>query len=111
VSREKVLESIRAVEAERRQMEEEALGRKENIIRDAQNEARLILEQAATESEEAAGAFVKAEGEKLQEERRRIFISGEREVARQREASSARLPEAVDRLYKEFLRQVNAQTL
>jgi vacuolar-type H+-ATPase subunit H len=110
VSREKVLEGIRAAEAERKRTEEEALRRKEEIVRDAQVEARRILERARQEAEAKAAAFVGAEAAKVEEERRRAVLSGQREVARQREASSARLNEAVDRLYKEFLRQVDAQT-
>jgi vacuolar-type H+-ATPase subunit H len=110
VSREKVLEGIRAAEAERKRTEEEAQRRKEEIVRDAQLEYRRMLEQARTESEAAAAAFIKAEAARIDEDGRRAVLSGQREVARQREASSARLNEAVDRLYKEFLRQVDAQT-
>jgi vacuolar-type H+-ATPase subunit H len=110
VSRDEVLGKIRAAEAQRRELEEGARKRKEEILKEAQREARRIVDEAAAEAEAAASELIKIETARIQEERRRVVTAGEREVSRHREGSSARLPEAVDRLYKEFLRQVNAQT-
>lgn len=110
MSRDEVLGKIRAAEAQRRELEEGARKRKEEILKEAQREARRIVDEAAAEAEAAASELIKIETARIQEERRRVVTAGEREVSRHREGSSARLPEAVDRLYKEFLRQVNAQT-
>jgi len=110
VSREEVLNRIRQAEQKRSEMEAEALGQKEQTLREAQREARRILDEAAAQAEAEANGLVQAEGKKTLEELRRIVTAGEKEVSRQRDGSTARLPEAVDILYKEFLRQVNAQT-
>ena len=110
VSRDDVLGKIRAAEAQRRELEEGARKRKDEILKDAQREARRIVEQAATEAEAAAGELIRTETARIQQERARVVGAGEKEVSRQREGSSARLPEAVDRLTKEFVRQLNAQT-
>jgi vacuolar-type H+-ATPase subunit H len=110
MSREEVLARIRAAEAQGRELEEKARRSKEDILRQAQRDARGILDEAAAQADAASTELLRSESGRVQEERRGIVMAGERDVARHREGSAARLPEAVDRIYKEFLRQLNAQT-
>jgi len=99
--REEVLNRIREAEKQRRDLEEEALKRKERILQKAR-------EEAAATGEKAAAERVAAETRQVQEERLKIAAGSERDIARRREQSRARLAQASGYIVNEFARQLNA---
>ena len=110
MSREGVLGKIREAESTRREMEASAAKEKESIIQQARLEARRILEKAAADAEASATELLRTEAEEVQKERRALVLAGQKEVLRQKERSATRLPAAVEKVYSEFLRQINAPT-
>jgi vacuolar-type H+-ATPase subunit H len=107
LSREDVLRSIREAESERKRTEESALADKEKLLQEARIEARKLQEDAAIQSDAAAGESTRSEALKIAEERKIRVQSGEKDIARIREGANARLPSAIDKLVKEFIRQAS----
>ena len=105
MSKEEVLNRIREAEARRRQLEEEARQRKERLIAESRLEARRLLEEAMANAEAGAARELATESGKLKQERERVLGEGRRRLEEQRRRSSARLPEAEEGVYREFLRQ------
>ena len=105
MSKEEVLDRIRGAEARRHQLEEEARRQKERLISGARLEARRLLEEAVASAEAEAARKLASESGKLEQERQRALDEGRRRVEEQRRRSSARLPEAEEHIYREFLRQ------
>jgi len=106
--REEVLNRIREAEKQRRDLEEEALKRKERILQKARADSQKALEEAAATGEKAAAERVAAETRQVQEERLKIAAGSERDIARRREQSRARLAQASGYIVNEFARQLNA---
>ena len=108
LAREEVLGRIREAEARRREMEEAALREKERIIQEARREAKRILEEAGVGAEAEAEERVRGAQRAVQGEKTRIVEEGKRELSLRRERASAKLKEASEFIYSEFLRRVNA---
>jgi vacuolar-type H+-ATPase subunit H len=107
VSREEVLNRIREAEATRRKIEEEARQRKDRLLAEARKEVHRLLDDASAEGERAAAQIALAESKRIQQDRQKVTAAGQRQVELQREKCSTRLPAAVERIYQEFLRQIN----
>ena len=106
--REVVLSRIRDAEKQRRELEEEARQKKDRIIQEARLAAQKLVEEAAVAGEAAAGERVALEVRRVQEERKKITSASERETARKRDASRARLPQAAGYIVNELVRQLDA---
>ena len=106
--REAVLGKIREAEEQRRQLEEEAQKEKDRIIQEARLAAQKTVEEAQTAADAAAAQRIELEAKKVHEERTRILSTSERETARKREASRARLDQAAGYIVNELVRQLNA---
>lgn len=108
VPREEVLNRIREAEKQRRDMEEEARQRKDRILLKARQDSQKILEEAAAAGDRAASELVAGEVRRVQEEKRGLSAASERDIARRREQSRARLAQASGYIVTEFARQLNA---
>ena len=106
--REEVLNRIREAEKQRRDLEEQALKSKERILQKARADSQHALEEAAAAGERAAAERVALETRKVQEEKLRLTAGSERDIARRREQSRARLAQAAGYIVNEFARQLNA---
>ncbi len=106
--REEVLNRIREAEKLRRDVEEEAQKRKERILQKARADSQKALEEAAATGDRAAGERVAVETRLVQEEKLKISAGSERDIARRREQSRARLANAAGYIVNEFVRQLNA---
>ncbi|MBM4248709.1 MAG: hypothetical protein FJ149_04625 [Euryarchaeota archaeon] len=106
--REEVLNRIREAERQKRELEEEARRNKEGILQKARQDSQKALEDAAAAGEKAAGELIAAEARRVQEERKRMTAASERDIARRREQSRARLAQATGYIVTEFERQLNA---
>ena len=108
MAREEVLGRIRDAEKQRRELEEEARKKKDSIIQKARLEAQKLVEDAASAGDAAAAERVAVESRKVQQERQGIASAGERETAKKRDLSRARLPQAAGHLVNEIVRQLDA---
>ncbi len=106
--REEVLNRIRAAEKQRRDLEEEAKASKDRILQKARFDSQKILEEASAAGDAAAAARIAEETRNVSEEKKRVLAAGERDIARRREQSRARLPQASGHIVSEFVRQLDA---
>lgn len=105
--REVVLGKIREAERMRKELEEDARRQKENILQQARLAAQKMIEDAEAAAERAASGMIEQAVQKIAEEKKAITSASGKEVARQREARRARLPQAADYIVGEFMRQLN----
>jgi len=106
--REEVLNRIREAEKLRRDLEEEALKSKERILQKARADAQKALDEAAAFGDRAAAERMAAETRRVQEEKLKLTAGSERDIARRREQSRARLAQAAGYIVAEFARQLDA---
>ena len=106
--REVVLSKIRDAERQRLELEEGARQRKDRILQEARLAAQKLVEDAAVAGDAAASERVALEVRNVQEERKKITSDSERDTARRRDASRARLAQTAGYIVNEFTRQLDA---